>query len=115
MRDDIVLDKAQIIERRLRRVDEVYAGDPASLEDLTRQDWMVLNIEAHAKRPSTWQCMWWRYAGWDYPKPAATRLASCAGRGSSTLTWTGGSSAWWGFATWPFTNTRNWTRTCSNL
>lgn len=44
--DDIVLNKAAIIERCLRRIDEEYEGDAANLEeDLTRQDSIILNIQ----------------------------------------------------------------------
>lgn len=44
--DDVVLNKAAIIERCLRRIRDEYAGDPRRLfEDLTRQDAIVLNLQ----------------------------------------------------------------------
>jgi len=43
--DDVVLNKASIIERCLRRVDEEYGGDDARLDDQTRQDAIVLNLQ----------------------------------------------------------------------
>ena len=44
--DDVVLNKASAIERCLRRVREVYAGNPANLSDHpTRQDSIVLNLQ----------------------------------------------------------------------
>lgn len=43
--DDVLLNKAGIIERCLRRVGEEYRGDPARLEILTHQDSIVLNLE----------------------------------------------------------------------
>ena len=43
--DDVLLNKAGIIERCLRRVAEEYRGDPARLEDFTHQDSIVLNLE----------------------------------------------------------------------
>ncbi len=44
--DDVVLNKAAIIERCVRRVREVYADDPSNLTiDLTRQDSIVLNLQ----------------------------------------------------------------------
>ena len=44
--DDVVLNKAATIERCVRRVREVYAGNPANLTaDLTRQDSIVLNLQ----------------------------------------------------------------------
>lgn len=45
MPDDILLNKAAIIRRCLARVREEYSGEPANLENLTRQDAMVLNIQ----------------------------------------------------------------------
>ena len=44
--DDVVLNKAAIIERCVRRVRDVYADDPSNLTtDLTRQDSIVLNLQ----------------------------------------------------------------------
>jgi uncharacterized protein YutE (UPF0331/DUF86 family) len=43
--DDVVLNKVAIIERCLKRVNEEYAGDSSNLENFTRQDSIVLNIQ----------------------------------------------------------------------
>ena len=43
--DDVLLNKAAIMERCLRRVAEEYAGTPARLLDPTHQDAIVLNLE----------------------------------------------------------------------
>lgn len=43
--DDVLLNKAGIIERCLRRVAEEYRGDPTRLEVFTYQDSIVLNLE----------------------------------------------------------------------
>ena len=43
--DDVVLNRAAIIERCLRRVAEEYAGDPARLMNFTYQDAIILNLE----------------------------------------------------------------------
>jgi uncharacterized protein YutE (UPF0331/DUF86 family) len=43
--DDVLLNKAAIIERCLRRIDEEYASDPLRLVDFTHQDAIVLNLE----------------------------------------------------------------------
>lgn len=46
MADDIILGKAEIIERCLQRVREEYANDPVALRtDFTRQDSILLNLE----------------------------------------------------------------------
>ncbi len=46
MADNILLRKAQIIERCLRRIAEVYGDDERNLlEDLTKQDSILLNLE----------------------------------------------------------------------
>jgi uncharacterized protein YutE (UPF0331/DUF86 family) len=43
--DDVMLNKAAIIERCLRRVAEEYAGDPRRLTNATHQDAIILNLE----------------------------------------------------------------------
>jgi uncharacterized protein YutE (UPF0331/DUF86 family) len=44
--DDVVLAKAEIIERCVRRVREVHGGDPVGWQrDLTRQDALILNLQ----------------------------------------------------------------------
>jgi uncharacterized protein YutE (UPF0331/DUF86 family) len=46
MADDVVINKAAIIERRIARVGEVYAGDDRNLfADVTRQDSILLNLQ----------------------------------------------------------------------
>ena len=46
MADDVVLNKAAIVERCVARVREVHAGDDANLlEDQTRQDSILLNLQ----------------------------------------------------------------------
>ncbi len=43
--NDIVLNKVETIERCVKRVREVYAGNPNSLGDFTKQDSIILNIQ----------------------------------------------------------------------
>jgi uncharacterized protein YutE (UPF0331/DUF86 family) len=46
MVDDVVLNKAAVIERCVGRVREEYAGDPRRLrDDITRQDSIILNLQ----------------------------------------------------------------------
>lgn len=45
MRDDVVMNKAMVIERCLDRINEVYAGNADNLQDFTKQDSIVLNIQ----------------------------------------------------------------------
>jgi uncharacterized protein YutE (UPF0331/DUF86 family) len=46
MADDVILNKAAIIERCVKRVRDLYADDDANLfDDLTRQDAIVLNLQ----------------------------------------------------------------------
>lgn len=48
--DDVVLNKAAIVERCVQRVRDVYADDPSNLTtDLTRQDSIVLNLQRACK------------------------------------------------------------------
>lgn len=45
MEVDVVYNKAQIIERCLKRVFEEYAGNPQNLNNYTKQDSIILNIQ----------------------------------------------------------------------
>ncbi len=46
MADDVLINKASIVERCLQRIEEEYQNDPANLyEDVTRQDAIVLNLQ----------------------------------------------------------------------
>lgn len=45
MPDDILLNKCAIIRRCLARVREEYGGQPLNLENITRQDAVVLNLQ----------------------------------------------------------------------
>ena len=49
MVDDVALNKAASIERCLARVAEEYQGDPRSLENQTKQDAIVLNLQRACK------------------------------------------------------------------
>jgi uncharacterized protein YutE (UPF0331/DUF86 family) len=42
---DVILNKVAIIERCIQRIQEVYANDLDNLEDYTKQDSIVLNIQ----------------------------------------------------------------------
>ncbi len=42
---DVYLNKSEIIERCLGRIEEVYGGSPESLKDFTRQDSIILNLQ----------------------------------------------------------------------
>lgn len=45
MPTDVILNKAQVIERCLRRVYEEYADSPMNLQNITKQDSMILNLQ----------------------------------------------------------------------
>ena len=46
MADDVMLNKADIIERCIGRIQDIYSGDPANLRnDQNKQDAILLNIE----------------------------------------------------------------------
>ena len=42
---DVVLNKLQTICRCLERIDTEYAGEPLNLENITRQDAVILNVQ----------------------------------------------------------------------
>ena len=43
--NDVILNKAATIERCLKRIHEVYEGNPDTLSDYTKQDSIILNIQ----------------------------------------------------------------------
>ncbi|WAM34170.1 type VII toxin-antitoxin system HepT family RNase toxin [Caldicellulosiruptor morganii] len=45
MIDDVIINKIQIIERCLKRINDVYENNPENLLDFTKQDSIVLNIQ----------------------------------------------------------------------
>ena len=45
MASDVILNKIETIERCINRIREVYDNDPENLNDYTKQDSIVLNIQ----------------------------------------------------------------------
>jgi len=45
MLSDVILNKAEIIERCVNRINEEYADDPQNLSNFTKQDSIILNIQ----------------------------------------------------------------------
>ncbi|GGB69628.1 type VII toxin-antitoxin system HepT family RNase toxin [Fictibacillus barbaricus] len=45
MKNDVILNKISIIERCLKRIKEEYADDPKNLDNFTKQDSIILNIQ----------------------------------------------------------------------
>lgn len=43
--NDVILNKTTTIERCVKRIHEVYEGNPANLADFTKQDSIILNIQ----------------------------------------------------------------------
>ena len=43
--NEVILNKISTIERCVKRIHEVYAGNPANLKDFTKQDSIILNIQ----------------------------------------------------------------------
>ena len=43
--NDVILNKTTTIERCVKRIQEVYEGNPANLADFTKQDSIILNIQ----------------------------------------------------------------------
>jgi uncharacterized protein YutE (UPF0331/DUF86 family) len=43
--NDVVFNKVLTIERCVKRIEEVYAIEPANLKDCTKQDSIILNIQ----------------------------------------------------------------------
>jgi len=45
MKNDVILNKINVIERCIKRVQDVYENDPTNLQDITKQDSVILNIQ----------------------------------------------------------------------
>lgn len=45
MQNDVILNKIQIIERCVKRIKEEYENNPRNLENFTKQDSIILNIQ----------------------------------------------------------------------
>ncbi|WP_273130489.1 type VII toxin-antitoxin system HepT family RNase toxin [Bacillus weihaiensis] len=45
MKSDLILKKVSIIERSIRRIYEEYRKDPKNLENYTKQDSIILNLQ----------------------------------------------------------------------
>lgn len=43
--NDVILNKVTTIDRCIKRIHEVYEGNPAHLQDFTKQDSIILNIQ----------------------------------------------------------------------
>ena len=54
--DDVIYNKAAIIERSLRRMKEEYSADP-DLTNYTHIDAMILNIERACQAAIIWLCI----------------------------------------------------------
>lgn len=45
MSNDVIINKIMVIKRCLDRINQVYDGNPQNLEDYTKQDSIILNIQ----------------------------------------------------------------------
>ncbi|MBM4764855.1 DUF86 domain-containing protein [Bacillus sp. B15-48] len=45
MKNDVILNKISIIERCIKRIQEEYANNPKNLENYTKQDSIILNLQ----------------------------------------------------------------------
>lgn len=45
MKNDVILNKISVIERCMKRIQEVYGNDARSLKDFTKKDSIILNIQ----------------------------------------------------------------------
>jgi uncharacterized protein YutE (UPF0331/DUF86 family) len=83
MPDDVILNKAEIIERCIVRIKETYARAPAALEtDYSCQDVVVLNIERACQAAIDLGMRWIRIDSLGVPKDSreAFALLAAAGR-----------------------------------
>lgn len=67
MLDDVSLNKSQIIQRCINRIEEEYGGDPANLNNLTRQDSIILNLQRACEAAIALAMHWVAENGWGVP------------------------------------------------
>jgi uncharacterized protein YutE (UPF0331/DUF86 family) len=65
--DDVSLNKSQIIQRCIHRIEEEYGGDPANLDNLTRQDSIILNLQRACEAAIALAMHWVAENGWGVP------------------------------------------------
>ncbi len=88
MPDDVILNKAEIIERCIERIKQTYNRDPAALaSDFTIQDVVVLNLERACQAAIDIGMRWVRLKALGVPKDSreAFSLLSAAGHISEEL------------------------------
>lgn len=49
MKSDVIMNKTTIIERCIKRINEEYEGNPENLNNFTKQDSIILNIQRAAE------------------------------------------------------------------
>lgn len=49
MQSDVIVNKVAIIERYIKRINEEYEGNPENLNNFTKQDSIILNIQRVAE------------------------------------------------------------------
>lgn len=45
MKDDVIINKIETIKRCIKRIEEEYANTPSNLENYTKQDSIILNLQ----------------------------------------------------------------------
>ena len=45
MRDDVIINKIETIKRCIKRIEEEYSNTPSNLENYTKQDSIILNLQ----------------------------------------------------------------------
>lgn len=45
MKDDVIINKIETIKRCIKRIEEEYANKPSNLENYTKQDSIILNLQ----------------------------------------------------------------------
>lgn len=82
MPDDVILNKAEIIERCIRRVKETYAGDPeAFMAEYLKQDAIVLNLERACQAAIDLGMRWVRLETLGIPKDSRDAFSLLLERG----------------------------------
>jgi len=67
MQDDVSVNKAQIIEKCIKRIQDEYEGTPGNLLNITKQDSIILNLQRACEAAIALAMHWVAEKGWGVP------------------------------------------------
>ncbi|NLV21665.1 MAG: DUF86 domain-containing protein [Syntrophomonadaceae bacterium] len=81
MQDDVSVNKAQIIEKCIKRIQDEYEGTPGNLLNITKQDSIILNLQRACEAAIALAMHWVAEKGWGVPNNSRDAFNFLAERG----------------------------------